>query len=109
MSQRKPQAKDIPDDVILQAIAGLQLIPRVYQNISYADGPDGVRVGPVCNFTPMRAVGWDLHKLWSTIPEKVINAKLKKMVDRGLLDGCPCGCRGDFTVTDKGRELMGAV
>ena len=29
-------------------------------------------------------------------PPKVILAKLKGMVKRGLIHGCTCGCRGDF-------------
>lgn len=24
----------------------------------------------------------------------------KKLIARGLLDGCACGCRGDFTARD---------
>jgi len=33
--------------------------------------------------------------------------KLASMVDRGLLGGCGCGCRGDFEITDKGLALLG--
>jgi hypothetical protein len=31
-------------------------------------------------------------------PEKVVLAKARSLVRRGLLLGCPCGCRGDFEV-----------
>jgi hypothetical protein len=34
-----------------------------------------------------------------SIPEKVVLAKAKRLVQRGLIGGCPCGCRGDFTRT----------
>lgn len=30
-------------------------------------------------------------------PSKVIRAKLRQMVAKGRLNGCACGCRGDFT------------
>lgn len=29
-------------------------------------------------------------------PEKVVLAKAKTLVRRGIIDGCCCGCRGDF-------------
>jgi hypothetical protein len=30
------------------------------------------------------------------MPEKVVLAKARRLVRRGLLDACTCGCRGDF-------------
>lgn len=39
-------------------------------------------------------------------PPKVLLAKLSQMKKRGLLNGCPCGCRGDWEITDKGREAL---
>lgn len=49
---------------------------------------------------------WDLVPHWPGFPQKVVMAKAKQLVKRGLLDGCTCGCRGDFTVTEKGREFL---
>jgi hypothetical protein len=40
-------------------------------------------------------------------PHKVALAKMKSLHKRGLVGGCPCGCRGDFEITDKGLELLG--
>lgn len=34
---------------------------------------------------------------WPNMPPKVVLAKARKLIRRGLLDGCDCGCRGDFT------------
>ncbi len=31
-------------------------------------------------------------------PERVVLAKLKSMIKRKLIDGCACGCRGEFTI-----------
>ena len=39
-------------------------------------------------------------------PEKILRAKLSWMLRNGLIDGCCCGCRGDFTLTDKGRSML---
>lgn len=38
--------------------------------------------------------------------EKLAAAKMKALMRRGLVDGCLCGCRGDFTLTAKGREYL---
>ena len=40
-------------------------------------------------------------------PAKVELAKLRQLRKRGLIGGCPCGCRGDWEITDKGLELIG--
>lgn len=32
------------------------------------------------------------------VPEKVMLAKLRHMTLSGILRGCYCGCRGDFTI-----------
>ena len=31
-------------------------------------------------------------------PEKVVQAKGRILIRRGLIDGCGCGCRGDFVI-----------
>jgi len=33
---------------------------------------------------------------WDKFPDKVRRAKMRKLVAKGYLDGCLCGCRGDF-------------
>ncbi len=30
-------------------------------------------------------------------PEKVVLAKARRLIKRGVIDGCYCGCRGDWT------------
>lgn len=35
---------------------------------------------------------WD----YDDMPRKVVQAKAKSLIRRGLADGCTCGCRGDF-------------
>lgn len=40
-------------------------------------------------------------------PPKVKLAKMRKLIERGLSGGCPCGCRGDYEITDKGLKLIG--
>jgi hypothetical protein len=39
-------------------------------------------------------------------PEALILSKMKKLIKQNLVSGCPCGCRGDFEITNKGKELI---
>jgi len=41
---------------------------------------------------------WSVAARCADVPEKIVYAKLRRLVKRGLLTGCPCGCRGDYEV-----------
>jgi hypothetical protein len=36
------------------------------------------------------------------IPERLVLGKMRMMIRRGVVNGCDCGCRGDFVITEKG-------
>ena len=40
------------------------------------------------------------------LPDKLVMAKMSKLMRRGLVDGCDCGCRGDFEITQKGMLFL---
>jgi hypothetical protein len=40
------------------------------------------------------------------VPEKLALAKLKRLIRRKLIEGCVCGCPGDFELTDEGNNLL---
>lgn len=40
------------------------------------------------------------------IPWRLVHAKMRRLIHRGLVNGCSCGCRGDFELTDAGREWL---
>ena len=40
------------------------------------------------------------------VPDKVIVAKMSQMIRKGLVNGCGCGCLGDYVITDDGREWL---
>jgi len=42
----------------------------------------------------------------SILPDRLVLAKMRKLIAKGYVDGCDCGCRGDFELTDKGREAI---
>lgn len=68
------QAKDLSDERLLAAV-------RAVRGIHGA---------------PKWSALWDVQKQLSDVPPKVVLAKLRSAIKRKLLDGCGCGCRGDF-------------
>ena len=40
------------------------------------------------------------------MPPKLILSAMRSLVKRGLVEGCCCGCRGDFEITQLGRETI---
>lgn len=44
------------------------------------------------------AYTWDFPDYAPDVPIKVLLAKCKSLIKRGLLTGCTCGCRGDFEI-----------
>lgn len=49
---------------------------------------------------------WDMAERLPGVPEKVVLAKARRLIQRGLMDGCFCGCRGDFEITAKGIQYL---
>lgn len=95
-------ARDIPDVVFLAAIE------ETIRRCSKAAG-----------FPHSWATRWDLAYTLgglpyspqpfddvAGVPMKVLLAKFRRVNRRGLVEGCDCGCRGDFELTSKGRELL---
>src|SRR6266704_311959 len=78
----RPQAKDIADMATLRV-------------------SDGLGRQRHCWTSP-----WDVAENFPAFPEKVVAAKLKSLHRRGLVTGCPCGCRGDWELTDAGYDVI---
>ena len=72
---RRMQCKDIPDAVFLDAVR-------------YTGEPGSWRMR-----WHVRA---RLESVLGPVPENLFMAKARRLCDRGVLHGCPCGCRGDF-------------
>jgi len=49
---------------------------------------------------------WDLETPYSELPDNLFRAKMGKLINKGYLTGCNCGCRGDYEITDKGKALI---
>lgn len=59
-------------------------------------------VGAIYRIQAMTAAPWvhfcELQAVLPDVPPKVLRAKLSAMIKKRIIDGCTCGCRGDFTV-----------
>lgn len=72
-----------------------------------SDLPDAMFLEAVRRAAP---VGWHTASWWDTqgelaadvgyVPGNLVRAKARKLIDRGLIDGCACGCRGNFVVLE---------
>lgn len=82
------QCKDIPDALVVE---GVIAECRTYGSVQWT-------------------MMWDLGKFLedhfgASLPPSLVQAKVRRLIDRKILDGCACGCRGDLEVTEKGREI----
>jgi len=77
------QAKNIPDRDVLVLIERL-------------------RVAPIVG----RVIRLDELEARLAFPPKVVLAKLRALIKRGLLYGCACGCAGGFRLTAAGEAAL---
>lgn len=91
------QAKDIDDSFFLQMLDFASNLPV------------GVRYDRPWDFRPHWVFIFDIERLLPMFPTRVILSKAKALIRRGLIKGCVCGCRGDFELTDKGKEFLRCI
>ena len=81
------QCKDIPDIPILKFIKSLgKHFAFLFENFD-------------CEQSVLRAMP-------KGVSYRLAIAKMRMLIRRGLIDGCTCGCRGDYELTEKGRKLL---
>jgi len=85
------QCKDIPDVPILKFLEGL--------NDTWATWFD---------YEP-RPKNTVMHAMPCGVSQKLALAKMRMLIRKGVVDGCGCGCRGDFILTEKGRAAITAT
>jgi hypothetical protein len=94
------QAKDIPVTPVLEFLKEL----AGAESAQYA--PVGtLSVGAEGEMPPNSV----LRAMPAGVPFKVAVAKMASLVRRGLVDGCTCGCRGDFELTENGQVHLAAL
>jgi hypothetical protein len=50
-----------------------------------------------------------LQAMPANIAPKLAASVMRTLIGNGLIDGCACGCRGDFELTEKGKEVLDAI
>jgi hypothetical protein len=50
---------------------------------------------------------WDMPDDLFGMTRAAYDLRIEILIGDGLLDGCPCGCRGDYHLTNEGMELIG--
>lgn len=78
------QCKDIPDKPVMEYLLRHK--------------------GQRCNWC------WDERNVAEAMPHgtppKIVLAKMRQLIKRGLATGCVCGCRGDFEITENGEVFI---
>lgn len=99
------KASDISDAQILEIIRQCSDCECSYpMTAGYHGGRSGYGYDPDDQHGH-RLSRWDLA--WKLLaPEKVVQAKIRKLIRRGLTDGCGCGCRADLEITQAGRAYL---
>lgn len=87
------QCKDIPDRPILEFLSKSRIWGTWYA------GEDGI--------LPENSVRRAMPEPDGImLPDKLVQAKMKQLIRRGLVIGCTCGCRGDYEITSKGKLFL---
>ncbi|MBL7487125.1 hypothetical protein [Frankia sp. AgW1.1] len=98
---RVRKAADIPDGIFLDAVRAVKrLRPRAMTSrwdVGFILGGQAEYVATIGRLD-VEPRGHLVEVPWPdpVIPEKIVLAKAKRLIRRGLLEGCACGCRGDF-------------
>ena len=86
------KSKDIPDEPILNFLATMR---GGYCGAGWHD------LLPRADYSPTV-----LDAMPVGTPKKLALAKMRSLLRRGLVEGCGCGCRGDFVLSDEGRRAL---
>jgi hypothetical protein len=101
MKNGRLQCKDIPNEAFLEAVRQVCEIRKMNWAMRWEVGavlaghPELVRPSAGFPYGIIVQVDWE-----ELFPQKLVIAKARKLMRRGLLEGCDCGCRGDFELTD---------
>lgn len=87
------QCKDIPDKPILEFLVSL--------NGRWANWFADEGAAPKFNNSVQ-------HGMPPQTPPKLALAKMGRLIQRGLVVGCACGCRGDFEISEEGLRFLEA-
>lgn len=68
--------------------------------------PDAPILRAIADCRPSWANWPDIFPVLAGLPWKLQKAKMASLINRGLICGCACGCRGDFALIEKGHKAL---
>lgn len=89
---RKIQGKDIPSRPIIEFVAKHGGIGCTWFKTEWADG----------SFTYSERSVYNAMPIPDHLPDRLVFVKMNNLIKKGYLDGCTCGCRGDYEISEKG-------
>src|SRR5678815_4892395 len=96
------QAKDISDDAVISLVRACnEARCNGDETWGWHGGRPGYKHDPNTPAQGHWANLYDITKALGNPPEKVVLAKLRRLINRGLITGCGCGCRGDFEIPER--------
>jgi hypothetical protein len=96
--------KDIPDETFLTAVDETIRLRSGVEACVWGVGATRWDLAAVLAGRPGDVGGSSVD--WLEMPQKLLLAKAAKLIRRGLLTGCVCGCRGGF---DRPRQIWDAL
>jgi len=94
------QAKDIP---VMPVLAFLESCRRAA--VPFPGAPGTLSVREDGSLLPNSVQ----HGMPVGVPKKLARAKMASLIHQKLVDGCVCGCRGDFKLTEKGVAHLASL
>lgn len=95
-------AKDITDEAFLDAIREVRR-RRPRSMVSRWDVATVLAGHPALLDDDTHQAQQVITQDWPGVPPKVVLAKAKKLIERKVIEGCGCGCRGDFEIPGETR------
>lgn len=92
--------RELPDDVVLG------LITQLSRTVYWPWSAPGHWVSQWDLAGVLRLAGFRAHHGVNEMPSGYVIAKARRLMDRGLITGCGCGCRGDFELAEAGRAYL---
>ena len=86
-------AGDVPTEPIIRLMGDREADGEPWTQMGYLNEGDGTHIPGVQDAMP------------EGTPETVKWAKMRRLYRKGLVGGCLCGCRGDFTLTRAGWDM----
>lgn len=93
---KRLQLKDLDTKVILRELAKWQGRWSTWGEREYVNEKTGE---PYMINIQLRTYPGSPDRLWLK--------KMTKLMNKGYVGGCDCGCRGDYEITDEGLALIG--